>query len=149
MSRALAPHSQPGCVPPIGKHSGCAPVRLRWARRHTPTSAPPKRCRRDDCRRHRLCGGCPQVPAVGERLPCDAGPASASRMSSTTRLPTSPRHWFPGHTNAFGILHHWYGPGRGRPTSAPGRLVQVVAHDVDGSVVTIASDGSWRARPAE
>ena len=55
----------------------------------------------------------------------------------------------PGRTNAVGILHHWYGPGRGRPTSAPGLLVQVVVHYVDGSVVTFASDDSWRARPAE
>ena len=54
-----------------------------------------------------------------------------------------------GRTNAIGILHHWYGPGRGRPTSAPGLLVQVVVHYVDGNVVTVASDGSWRARPAE
>ena len=33
-----------------------------------------------------------------------------------------------GSDNAVGVLHHWYGPGRGRPTSAPGLLVQIVAH---------------------
>ena len=54
-----------------------------------------------------------------------------------------------GRANAIGLLHHWYGPGRGRPTSAPGLLVQVVVHYTDGSVVTIASDGAWRTRPAE
>jgi alpha-L-rhamnosidase len=55
----------------------------------------------------------------------------------------------PGRANAVGILHHWYGPGRGRPTSAPGLLVQVTVHFTDGRVVTLGSDGSWRTRRAE
>ncbi len=55
----------------------------------------------------------------------------------------------PGHANAVGVLHHWYGPGRGRPTSAPGVLVQVAVHYTDGRVATMVSDGSWRTRPAE
>jgi alpha-L-rhamnosidase len=54
-----------------------------------------------------------------------------------------------GHPNSVGILHHWYGPGRGRPTSAPGLLVEVVVHYADGSTERIASDGTWRTRPAE
>jgi alpha-L-rhamnosidase len=54
-----------------------------------------------------------------------------------------------GRSNVVGILHHWYGPGRGRPTSAPGLLVQVTVHYVDGKVAKLGSDGSWRTRRAE
>ncbi len=54
-----------------------------------------------------------------------------------------------GRGNAVGILHHWYGPGRGRPTSTPGLLVEVVVHYADGKQVTVRSDGSWRTRRAE
>ncbi|MGD0393578.1 MAG: family 78 glycoside hydrolase catalytic domain [Acidimicrobiales bacterium] len=49
-----------------------------------------------------------------------------------------------GHDNAVGILHHWYGPGQGRPVSAPGLLVQVGVHYADGKQVSLRSDGSWR-----
>jgi alpha-L-rhamnosidase len=59
------------------------------------------------------------------------------------------RSVIPGRPNAVGILHHWYGPGRGRPTSAPGVLVQVTVHYADGRVVTLGSDDSWRTRRAE
>ena len=54
-----------------------------------------------------------------------------------------------GRPNAVGILHHWYGPGRGRPTSAPGVVVQVVVHYRDGATVTVGTDGTWRTRRAE
>ncbi len=82
-----------------------------------------------------------------------------------TRLDTGPSFCFPdeqyyqatdvtgsvvaGRPNAVGVLHHWYGPGRGRPTSAPGVLVQLVLHYQDGRVVTVASDGTWTTHPAE
>ena len=46
-----------------------------------------------------------------------------------------------GHDNAVGILHHWYGPGQGRPVSAPGLLVQVGVHYADGKQVILRSDG--------
>jgi alpha-L-rhamnosidase len=55
----------------------------------------------------------------------------------------------PGQRNAVGVLHRWYGPGRGRPTSAPGLLAQVTVHYTDGNVVTLGSDGGWRSRRAE
>ncbi|HXW39353.1 MAG TPA: family 78 glycoside hydrolase catalytic domain, partial [Acidimicrobiales bacterium] len=55
----------------------------------------------------------------------------------------------PGADNAVGVLHHWYGPGRGRPTSAPGLLVQVVARFTDGRTATFGSGDAWRTRPAE
>jgi alpha-L-rhamnosidase len=54
-----------------------------------------------------------------------------------------------GRGNALGIVHHWYGPGRGRPTSAPGLLAQVAVHYTNGRVVTLGSDGTWRSRAAE
>ncbi|MGO9873639.1 MAG: family 78 glycoside hydrolase catalytic domain [Acidimicrobiia bacterium] len=55
----------------------------------------------------------------------------------------------PGQLNAIGVLHHWYGPGRGRPTSAPGLLVQMMVHYADGNVVIVGSDGAWRTSRAE
>jgi alpha-L-rhamnosidase len=82
-----------------------------------------------------------------------------------SRLDTGPSFCFPdeqyyqatdattavltGRPNALGVLHHWYGPGRGRPTSAPGVLVQLVVHYEDGRVVTVASDATWTTRRAE
>jgi alpha-L-rhamnosidase len=55
----------------------------------------------------------------------------------------------PGRPNTVGLLHHWYGPGRGRPASAPGLLAQVIVHYNDGKVVKLGSSGSWRTRRAE
>ncbi len=55
----------------------------------------------------------------------------------------------PGRRNVVGILHRWYGPGRGRPSSTPGLLVQVTAHYTSGEVVTLGSDGTWRSQRAE
>ena len=54
-----------------------------------------------------------------------------------------------GHDNAVGVLHHWYGPGQGRPASAPGLLVQVGVHYADGKRVVLRSDGTWRTTKAE
>jgi alpha-L-rhamnosidase len=55
----------------------------------------------------------------------------------------------PGRPNALGVLHHWYGPGQGRPASAPGLIVQVSLHYADGRVVSSGTDGTWREHPAE
>jgi alpha-L-rhamnosidase len=54
-----------------------------------------------------------------------------------------------GRPNGFGVLHRWYGPGQGRPTSAPGLLLHLKVHYTDGKVVTLGSDGTWRTRRAE
>jgi alpha-L-rhamnosidase len=54
-----------------------------------------------------------------------------------------------GRTNAVGVLHHWYGPGRGRPSSSPGVLVEVTVHYTDGRRFVVASDGAWRTQRAE
>jgi alpha-L-rhamnosidase len=79
----------------------------------------------------------------------DAGPSFCfpdEQYYQATDITTS---LVPGKSNAVGILHHWYGPGRGRPTSAPGLLVQVTVHYTSGKVVVLKSDGSWRTRRAE
>ena len=54
-----------------------------------------------------------------------------------------------GQRNALGVLHHWYGPGKGRPTSFPGLLFQLVLHYEDGRHATYGTDGTWRELPAE
>jgi alpha-L-rhamnosidase len=54
-----------------------------------------------------------------------------------------------GRTSAIGVLHRWYGPGQGRPTSSPGLLFQLSLWYGDGSRTTHVSDGSWREHPAE
>jgi alpha-L-rhamnosidase len=54
-----------------------------------------------------------------------------------------------GRPNALGALHHWYGPGQGRPASAPGLIVQISLHYADGRRVTYGSDGTWKEHPAE
>ena len=55
----------------------------------------------------------------------------------------------PGRPNALGVLHRWYGPGQGRPASAPGLLLQLSLWYADGRHVLYGTDGSWRERPAE
>jgi alpha-L-rhamnosidase len=55
----------------------------------------------------------------------------------------------PGRHNLLGVLHHWYGPGKGRPLSYPGLLVEVALHYADGRVVRIGTDGEWTELPAE
>jgi alpha-L-rhamnosidase len=52
-------------------------------------------------------------------------------------------------TSAIGLLHRWYGPGQGRPASAPGLLFQLSLWYDDGRRDVVVSDASWRERPAE
>jgi alpha-L-rhamnosidase len=54
-----------------------------------------------------------------------------------------------GRTSAIGVLHRWYGPGKGRPASAPGLLFQLSLRYDDGRNVVAVSDATWRERPAE
>ncbi|HXQ61414.1 MAG TPA: family 78 glycoside hydrolase catalytic domain [Acidimicrobiales bacterium] len=58
-------------------------------------------------------------------------------------------HLRPGHWNAVGVLHHWYGAGQGRPESAPGLLVHLAVHFTDGTREVVSSDRSWREHPGE
>ena len=54
-----------------------------------------------------------------------------------------------GRASAIGVLHRWYGPGQGRPASAPGLLFQLSLQYNDGRHDVVVSDASWRERPAE
>lgn len=54
----------------------------------------------------------------------------------------------PGADNAIGIIHHWYGPGKGRPASAPGLILQLSVEHADGSREVVISDGSWKVARA-
>jgi alpha-L-rhamnosidase len=54
-----------------------------------------------------------------------------------------------GRRSAVGVLHRWYGPGQGRPASAPGLLFQLSVWYRDGRQVVFGSDGTWRELPAE
>jgi alpha-L-rhamnosidase len=54
-----------------------------------------------------------------------------------------------GRRSAIGVLHRWYGPGQGRPTSSPGLLFQLSVRYTDGRQAVFGSDATWRERPAE
>ncbi len=54
-----------------------------------------------------------------------------------------------GRRSAVGVLHRWYGAGKGRPVSAPGLLVQLSLWYTDGRHVVLGSDATWRELPAE
>lgn len=79
----------------------------------------------------------------------DTGPSFCFPDEQYVQATDVTGHLLTGGANAVGVLHHWYGPGRGRPTSAPGILVQLTAHYTDGRVVTVDSGGTWRTRRAE
>jgi alpha-L-rhamnosidase len=50
---------------------------------------------------------------------------------------------------AVGVLHRWYGAGKGRPVSAPGLLAQLSLWYSDGRHLVYGSDSTWRELPAE
>ena len=54
-----------------------------------------------------------------------------------------------GRRSAIGVLHRWYGAGKGRPASTPGLLVQLSLRYGDGRHVVFGSDATWREQPAE
>ncbi len=54
-----------------------------------------------------------------------------------------------GRTSALGVLHRWYGAGKGRAPSAPGLLVQLSLRYHDGRHVVFGSDATWKEQPAE
>ena len=79
----------------------------------------------------------------------DFGPSFCFPTSSTPRAPTSPDSSGPAQPTRIGVLHHWYGAGKGRPASAPGLLAQLTLVYADGRTVTYGTDGTWKERPAE
>jgi alpha-L-rhamnosidase len=83
----------------------------------------------------------------GTRL--DLGPSFSYPDEQYYRCVDATAALRPGHDNAVGLLHRWYGPGQGRPASAPGLLCQISLHYEDGRHVTIGTDGTWRELAAE
>ena len=55
----------------------------------------------------------------------------------------------PGRATCLGVLHRWYGGGKGRPASAPGLLLQLVLVYQDGRRITYGTDGTWKEHAAE
>lgn len=88
-----------------------------------------------------------QLWVNGRRL--DTGPSFCFPDEQYYQATDITEALIPGRANAVGILHHWYGPGRGRPESAPGLVVQVMVHYSDGKVDTLYSGGSWTSHRAE
>ena len=54
-----------------------------------------------------------------------------------------------GRPSAVGVLHRWYGAGKGRPESAPGLIVQLSVWYRDGRNVVVGTDENWREQTAE
>ena len=81
--------------------------------------------------------------------PVDAWPSFSYPDEQYARAVDLTQVLRPGKPNALGVLHRWYGPGQGRPASAPGLLFQLSLWYADGRHLTFGSDGSWRELPAE
>ncbi len=79
----------------------------------------------------------------------DAWPSFSYPDEQYVRAVDVTRALRPGHANALGVLHRWYGPGQGRPESAPGLLLQVSVWYQDGRHVLYGTDDTWREHPAE
>jgi alpha-L-rhamnosidase len=60
------------------------------------------------------------------------------RTVDVTRLLTA------GRPATVGALHHWSGPGQGRPKGEPGLLMRVVVDHADGTRQVVVTDGSWK-----
>jgi alpha-L-rhamnosidase len=88
-----------------------------------------------------------QLWVNGKRI--DTGPSFCFPDEQYYQATDVTKALIPGRRNSIGILHHWYGPGQGRPTSAPGLLVQVMVHYTDGTTTALYSNGSWKSRRAE
>jgi len=79
----------------------------------------------------------------------DTGPAFSYPDESYYQATDVTGRVVAGRDNAWGLLHHWYSSGSGRPRSAPGALAQLAVHHADGTVEVFGTDGSWRERPGE
>ena len=54
-----------------------------------------------------------------------------------------------GRPTVLGVLHRWYGAGKGRPPSAPGLILQLSLWYRDGRHVVTGTDANWRELAAE
>jgi alpha-L-rhamnosidase len=79
----------------------------------------------------------------------DSGPSFSYPDESYYQATDITAHLRPGASNVIGALHHWYGPGKGRPGSAPGFLAHVTVEYAGGRRVVIGTDSSWRELAGE
>lgn len=79
----------------------------------------------------------------------DTGPAFSFPDESYYQATDLTDHFRAGVPNALGFLHHWYGPGSGRPTSLPALMAQITVHHADGTREVLGTGEAWRMRPAE
>ena len=79
----------------------------------------------------------------------DAGPSFSYPEEQYVQATDVTRLVRAGRNNGFGVLHHWYGAGQGRPAGQPGLLVQISVLHRDGSRQVVGTDGTWREHPAE
>ena len=78
--------------------------------------------------------------------PVDAWPSFSYPDEQYARSVDLTRAIAGGRRSAIGLLHRWYGPGQGRPASAPGLLFQLSVWYSDGRHAVFGSDGTWRER---
>ena len=79
----------------------------------------------------------------------DFGPSFCFPDEQYTRALDLTTQIVPGHDTCLGVLHRWYGGGKGRPVSAPGLLLQLVLVYRDGRRIVYGTDGTWKEHPAE
>lgn len=79
----------------------------------------------------------------------DKGPSFAYPDFQYSQASDVTRDLRAGASNTIGVLHHWYGPGQGRPASLPGLIVHLDVTHRDGSHELVVTDASWREHPAE
>jgi alpha-L-rhamnosidase len=79
----------------------------------------------------------------------DAGPSFSYPDEQYIRSVDLTKQIQPGQAAGLGVLHRWYGPGQGRPQSAPGMIVELSLTYTDGRQVSYGTDGSWKERAAE
>ena len=96
---------------------------------------------------HVAAGHTYQLWINGQRA--DFGPSFCFPDEQYTQSTDVTRFIRAGQANAIGVLHHWYGAGKGRPASAPGLLAQLTLIYGDGRTVTFGTDDTWKERPAE
>ena len=79
----------------------------------------------------------------------DFGPSFCFPDEQYVRAADVTGHFRGGAATCIGVLHRWYGGGKGRPVSAPGLLAEVVLTYEDGRTVSHGTDATWKERPAE
>ena len=88
-----------------------------------------------------------QLYVDGERV--DAWPSFSYPDEQYSRSVDVTSRISGGRPTVLGVLHRWYGAGKGRPQSAPGLIVQLSLWYRDGRHVVVGTDARWREVQAE